>query len=105
MIRRPPRSTLFPYTTAFDSRIPCLEYGCSMGTGPIERDGAAALQHDDQRFACGCNRLKQFFLRGGQIEAGAVAAIEPLNLDGHLLAFKLRRKTNEGDHHICFLSA
>src|SRR3712207_8406217 len=24
MIRRPPRSTLFPYTTLFRSRVPCL---------------------------------------------------------------------------------
>src|SRR5258708_14078349 len=28
MIRRPPRSTLFPYTTLFRSQLPCLENGC-----------------------------------------------------------------------------
>src|SRR2546429_2573779 len=27
MIRRPPRSTLFPYTTLFRSRIPCSSFG------------------------------------------------------------------------------
>src|SRR5260370_26850928 len=26
MIRRPPRSTLFPYTTLFRSQFPCAEY-------------------------------------------------------------------------------
>src|SRR5258707_11020968 len=28
MIRRPPRSTLFPYTTLFRSRFPCQECPC-----------------------------------------------------------------------------
>src|SRR5437588_7977110 len=29
MIRRPPRSTLFPYTTLFRSRLPWCSCGCS----------------------------------------------------------------------------
>src|SRR5256885_4122232 len=45
MIRRPPRSTLFPYTTLFRSRLACL----------AQRDPVAALQrahsaYIDQRY-------------------------------------------------------
>src|SRR2546423_10448396 len=29
MIRRPPRSTLFPYTTLFRSKISCADQGCA----------------------------------------------------------------------------
>src|SRR3712207_1379163 len=31
MIRRPPRSTLFPYTTLFRSAMPIYEYRCEQG--------------------------------------------------------------------------
>src|SRR3712207_8964510 len=37
MIRRPPRSTLFPYTTLFRSRR-----GCRQGAGAREREGPPA---------------------------------------------------------------
>src|ERR1035441_11055884 len=39
MIRRPPRSTLFPYTTLFRSKIPV----------PAERLGIAEVDHDGRR--------------------------------------------------------
>src|SRR3712207_7982809 len=40
MIRRPPRSTLFPYTTLFRSRV------AVDGRGPLDRDRvAAAVRH------------------------------------------------------------
>src|SRR2546430_7620525 len=50
MIRRPPRSTLFPYTTLFRSRRPvplavagrCL----ALGREELERDAAVADHHD-----------------------------------------------------------
>src|SRR3989441_4654818 len=44
MIRRPPRSTLFPYTTLFRSSLPGrqLDSGCSRGLPP--RDGARGLR-------------------------------------------------------------
>src|SRR2546422_7330939 len=32
MIRRPPRSTLFPYTTLFRSPLPTMRSSCSMST-------------------------------------------------------------------------
>src|SRR5690348_17973522 len=42
MIRRPPRSTLFPYTTLFRSR-PVLRLPCDLGQ-PLERRGGVAVQ-------------------------------------------------------------
>src|SRR2546427_2345942 len=47
MIRRPPRSTLFPYTTLFRSRVePVLveQEVAAIGRGQIER-----FHHDDRR--------------------------------------------------------
>src|SRR2546430_8811548 len=35
MIRRPPRSTLFPYTTLFRSREAATGGGTAVGTGPM----------------------------------------------------------------------
>src|SRR2546427_8116696 len=47
MIRRPPRSTLFPYTTLFRSALPW------QGPGPqLHRAGAAAGPAGPQRNAC-----------------------------------------------------
>src|SRR3989442_7100444 len=37
MIRRPPRSTLFPYTTLFRSRLEVIEYVKSLNRGFWER--------------------------------------------------------------------
>src|SRR5260370_14124108 len=52
MIRRPPRSTLFPYTTLFRSRLPCLRcirfliapHRTSKGTSTPRRFPAGVLQ-------------------------------------------------------------
>src|SRR2546422_3941215 len=53
MIRRPPRSTLFPYTTLFRSRSPF------QGRDPIVRRrtlGALGMEGSDQRAELGCAR-------------------------------------------------
>src|SRR5215475_15553904 len=42
MIRRPPRSTLFPYTTLFQSRA-------ALGRGPRQFPAADPLAHRDRR--------------------------------------------------------
>src|SRR3712207_6900246 len=39
MIRRPPRSTLFPYTTLFRSREEPLEFSPRLRQGPTHRHG------------------------------------------------------------------
>src|SRR3712207_8612847 len=42
MIRRPPRSTLFPYTTLFRSKVPGMNiYGAELGD--IDRNGPADM--------------------------------------------------------------
>src|SRR2546426_5643119 len=55
MIRRPPRSTLFPYTTLFRSGVPdrCLDFleEVRRQHAPgerLERDGVAGIAHDTQ---------------------------------------------------------
>src|SRR5207249_8408428 len=44
MIRRPPRSTLFPYTTLFRSQT-----AVPVGKGPFQLDGARGLVHQDRK--------------------------------------------------------
>src|SRR5258708_19808251 len=46
MIRRPPRSTLFPYTTLFRSWVACLAAALSVPIGPLiaQRPAPAATQ-------------------------------------------------------------
>src|SRR3712207_6898541 len=48
MIRRPPRSTLFPYTTLFRSSPPPNSIGDDEGDLPIGLDGNPAIIHDDE---------------------------------------------------------
>src|SRR5437588_7781894 len=45
MIRRPPRSTLFPYTTLFRSFVPCDGYGHRVGI----RDGLPEGRRRDRK--------------------------------------------------------
>src|SRR2546427_5696980 len=60
MIRRPPRSTLFPYTTLFRSQLPPGE-GLGASWQP---EGAAGAEHD--RGLAGCPLLLEL----GQVRAG-----------------------------------
>src|SRR2546430_9078217 len=45
MIRRPPRSTLFPYTTLFRSRPLCIRSQGGGGTPPVRGGSAHRLQN------------------------------------------------------------
>src|SRR2546427_9613216 len=57
MIRRPPRSTLFPYTTLFRSLIERVPLGEPLGAGG-DVDGAPAVAlHEDQRDGVGQGAL------------------------------------------------
>src|SRR5260370_37928958 len=48
MIRRPPRSTLFPYTTLFRSRVALRLFGRATGLGGMPRDvDFAGAQHQE----------------------------------------------------------
>src|SRR2546422_7722907 len=64
MIRRPPRSTLFPYTTLFRSRRPALY----PGRDGLARPGHQALGGEDRRLS---------ELRQQVVERGAVHPDEP----------------------------
>src|SRR3989454_4932670 len=52
MIRRPPRSTLFPYTTLFRSRL-------AAAPAPRRLYGAPAVAADVAHHAAGCGKGKQ----------------------------------------------
>src|SRR2546427_5175833 len=54
MIRRPPRSTLFPYTTLFRSHQPALGHRLHPGTG--ERDGLAQEEETEVAMRQGAQR-------------------------------------------------
>jgi hypothetical protein len=71
--------------------------------GPVEGNGAAALQNHDQWLAGRGQGFKQLLLGRGQVQAGAVAAVEAVDLDVHLFAFKLRGKSDESYHYISLL--
>src|SRR2546422_8248694 len=71
MIRRPPRSTLFPYTTLFRSRPEC---GRGAGVQPVHQRpavfGQAARPHH------GAQQLPHAYSEPARRVAAAVAAIE-----------------------------
>src|SRR5256885_4257554 len=53
MIRRPPRSTLFPYTTLFRSRVPCRARPYAPHPAARERGLGAAAADAHRRSAAG----------------------------------------------------
>src|SRR3989442_9930464 len=52
MIRRPPRSTLFPYTTLFRSPLHTVERGSGGEDSSVEREPGDEVSHG-RRGACG----------------------------------------------------
>src|SRR3989454_6008726 len=73
MIRRPPRSTLFPYTTLFRSRVPFV-YDTSMARRGV--DSAAALQWLDLIQDSVLRQLVDTSLRANRDGRTAVAVID-----------------------------
>ena len=88
---------------AFFAGIPGFEDGGGVLLRPVDGEGAAVLQNDDERLAGGGDGFEKLLLRGGQVDAGAVAAGEAFEVDGHLLAFELGREADEGDGHVGLL--
>ncbi len=85
---------------AFHAGIPCLQNGGRMVFRPGEGQGAAGERDDHDRLARRGHGLEHLLLRRGKRNGGAVAAVEPLDLDGHLFAFQQRRQTDKGDDDI-----
>ena len=71
--------------------------------GPREGERASAERHHDDRLARGGNCFEQMLLRGWEIDRGAVAAEKAVDLDGHLLALKLRGKADKRNDQISLL--
>src|SRR5256885_9285075 len=86
MIRRPPRSTLFPYTTLFRSSPP----DCMMGTQECQ-----APQHGDSCNACRARWSDElviaYRLHGGRSEEHTSELQSPCNLVCRLLLEKKKR--------------
>src|SRR5256885_2651260 len=72
MIRRPPRSTLFPYTTLFRSGI--LDHSASTTT--IFRDAAEAYEDSFDRFAAWCRGAAQCAWHGRDVGAAFDALVD-----------------------------
>src|SRR5256885_12676831 len=88
MIRRPPRSTLFPYTTLFRSKyshIRCVKYGCSSAY-PCRLPGRISMS----------NRL--FALIRARSEEHTSELQSPCNLVCRLLLEK--KKKNQLPHYV-----
>src|SRR5436189_4687662 len=83
MIRRPPRSTLFPYTTLFRSRRPAPR-GC--GCGSRRRSRASP--------SCSCRR------RATRSEEHTSELQSPMYLVCRLLLEKKKRDQPKDKHHI-----
>ncbi len=80
--------------------IPCLHNRVRMLIGPIDRNGAARGQHDNQRFARRFYVLEQLLLYRGQANIRTFAAIESVDMKAPLLTFKARRETYECDDYV-----
>src|SRR3712207_8573643 len=61
MIRRPPRSTLFPYTTLFRSRAQRDLAGAEVAAAIMMERAAVAQRNADHRFLRGRGRLADRF--------------------------------------------
>src|SRR3712207_8941662 len=59
MIRRPPRSTLFPYTTLF--RSPRLVADCGFSQGEVRAGKRASQYNPDHVLGCGAAEPDVFF--------------------------------------------
>src|SRR3712207_5130818 len=85
MIRRPPRSTLFPYTTLFRSRGRRLEEQDRLGRDLIaELAGVLGVVAADGHHLARQHRGQQPYLGGGQPLAGVLEGAEGVGGDrGH----------------------
>src|SRR5256884_9779181 len=91
MIRRPPRSTLFPYTTLFRSRGPYRARGVMAALG---------LSHDqrtfNQRREAVCERLRRSGLGAGRFgQVAEVVTHPPLVGGGGLVDGRSEEHTSE----------
>src|SRR5256885_3173061 len=90
MIRRPPRSTLFPYTTLFRSHV------AAAGTAQRSRDPGRRQRGGRGRVRRGGQQLEGVW--GGQRSEGHTSELQsPCNLVSPLLLSKVDRQSAGGD--------
>ena len=70
---------------------------------PVDGEGAAVEEDDDEGFAGGREGFEELLLRGGELDVGAVAAGEAFDVNGHLFAFELGGEADEGEDDVGFL--
>src|SRR5256712_14005892 len=86
MIRRPPRSTLFPYTTLFRSRVASEVHVAARPAdgdrGPSAMTGATRLQSQEDL----CHAIQRSLGGPGRAEQGKAALRGPRDLDRSVVA-------------------
>src|SRR3712207_7377616 len=99
MIRRPPRSTLFPYTTLFRSSLDgdrAELVGRGIGEGPVERaDGGARRADDDDAVSGHSSSPDRKSTRLNSSHA---------NISYAVFCLKKKKKTNERTYFYTTLS-
>src|SRR2546422_8147330 len=100
MIRRPPRSTLFPYTTLFRSRLLAEEETVEVGVDELPEPTAQKLRRRQGHLVAGDEIHVQ------RVQVGHVGPqLGPRpgwHAARHLLAAALRRKVSQGDAVVGF---
>src|SRR6478736_9280391 len=86
MIRRPPRSTLFPYTTLFRSAIPARTPGppCPGERVPREPDRKSTRlnsSHSQISYAVFCLKKKKIYLSMAIMKKNKIEGLTELNID------------------------
>src|SRR2546426_1347358 len=98
MIRRPPRSTLFPYTTLFRSlATPCLARRCRR-MRPRSRSAARTTPCAHLKPPPGRNCTRSARTRIGRSEEHTSELQSPCNLVCRLLLEKKKKKPNDDEH-------
>src|SRR5256884_8567857 len=90
MIRRPPRSTLFPYTTLFRSQAFAVAIISETASGSIDGDASIGARRIGQILAVVCNRrrsLRHFSARPARERGLDVLVIRPHHLRLDMLTF------------------
>src|SRR5256885_8481517 len=102
MIRRPPRSTLFPYTTLFRS---CFRGTRRARLRAIWRDlSAAALQRQGHQSGCAYQRRFAVHTRALRSEEHTSELQSPCNLVCRLLLEKKKKEeSRRAAHSVCSL--
>jgi len=86
----------------FFAGIPRFQNGGGVIVGPVDGEGAAAREDDDERFACDRESFEELLLRGGESDICAIAAKESGIAVFGFFTLELRGNTDYGDNDIGF---